>query len=555
MKKYLLLAVFLLAPLSQVHATVLYVDFTCATDGIGCGNGTATTTPYSSLDQFSEVARTAGDIAFVKNGVASTSGIANTLTFSSGGTVESPIVMSADYDNLWNAFSTTTESFTVTAGTTTMTANTSITDIATSTIIYVQGDCFETYNAKSLNPCVQDYMVRSISGTILTLWTPYKGGQSGAGLFLRNIGSRPQRGAISGGWNLTGSRSWVMKGLDFRGASAAISVSSAGVNNLFLSDNLWTDNGANATCFSATTNVQIVTAIFRRVICNTISTTGNFFIAQSTNGISGTINIFDSLLEATSSTNGIFVLSGAPAFDFWQINIFDTQADLANNSAVYTLATAATNDILKISTRNLLVVPKTAFKTNSISALTLNISLQDEDWQGRISENRFFNYTTEGQMVSATSTLMSTTSALLLRSGGGPVSIQVNPGTHLATTSEYAWLKLFDYPIYIDTSAKTYNVYFMSTSTAQWTANPLVDQLWIECDEWASGTGEATTTRRIIKSTGTVNFTGSTAWQNLSVTCIPTQSGILYLRGFYAKPFEGAGKLDQFYIDGTPTIQ
>ena len=93
----------------------------------------------------------------------------------------------------------------------------------------------------------------------------------------------------------------------------------------------------------------------------------------------------------------------------------------------------------------------------------------------------------------------------------------------------------------------------MSTSTAAWTTDPLATELWIECEYWAHDTN-ATSTRKVKKSTGVLDFNGVTTWNALSVTCVPTQTGILYLRGWYAKTKE-ATPMNEFFVDGTPVIQ
>ena len=41
--------------------------------------------------------------------------------------------------------------------------------------------------------------------------------------------------------------------------------------------------------------------------------------------------------------------------------------------------------------------------------------------------------------------------------------------------------------------------------------------------------------------------------QSLTVTCAPSQEGILYLRGFYAKPQE-TGIDNVFFVDPRPVI-
>ena len=121
-------------------------------------------------------------------------------------------------------------------------------------------------------------------------------------------------------------------------------------------------------------------------------------------------------------------------------------------------------------------------------------------------------------------------------------------------------MKLFEYPIYANTSSKTYTMYFNSTSTTAWTTDPLTSiatgsstpELYIEC-EYYNTTDDADRILEMSTTSGAVDFNGSTAWQALSVTCQPTQAGILFLRGYYAKPKEAVSNF--FYMDTTPVIQ
>ena len=46
---------------------------------------------------------------------------------------------------------------------------------------------------------------------------------------------------------------------------------------------------------------------------------------------------------------------------------------------------------------------------------------------------------------------------------------------------------------------------------------------------------------------------GSTTFTALDVTIAPSQAGVAYLRGFYAKRLEG-GKLNTFIIDPLPVV-
>ena len=138
--KYLFATILFLGFLTvnEAGATAYYVDFS-ATNGVF--NGLATTTAFSSLDAFTEVARSAGDIAFVRRGVASTTYVSD-LNFTSDGTIANPIIISADYDNLWNDFASSTQTYTVAVATSTFTASAAQSEIIVGEWVYVDGDCF-----------------------------------------------------------------------------------------------------------------------------------------------------------------------------------------------------------------------------------------------------------------------------------------------------------------------------------------------------------------------------------------------------------------------------
>ena len=141
-----------------------------------------------------------------------------------------------------------------------------------------------------------------------------------------------------------------------------------------------------------------------------------------------------------------------------------------------------------------------------------------------------------------------------VRSGGGATSILANPSTKLSTNDSLYQMKLFEYPIYTDTTSKTYSMFFHSTSTAQWLSAPTASQLWIECEYWNFPSAFYPSTH-IKKSTCTLPFASDqTNWNSLSVTCQPTNTGILILRGWYAKAQE-TGVSNLFLVDVKPSIQ
>ena len=101
---------------------------------------------------------------------------------------------------------------------------------------------------------------------------------------------------------------------------------------------------------------------------------------------------------------------------------------------------------------------------------------------------------------------------------------------------------------------QTIVAWFKNNATTDWTANPSADELWLEI-EYFNDTSSATKT--ILKSSGTVNFTGSTAWQSLQVTFTPVTAGNGWVRVYYRKTKESS-KSNYFYTDSTfdfsPTV-
>ena len=171
-----------------------------------------------------------------------------------------------------------------------------------------------------------------------------------------------------------------------------------------------------------------------------------------------------------------------------------------------------------------------------------------EDANGYIGENYWTSL-----LFSTTSEKMAIQRTQNTRNASTYSSALVRPSIGVGNIRKSSMIQLFEYPIYTDTTSKTYSIFFSSTSTADWTADPTASEMWIECEYWAHPLSNGTTTRAVKRSTGVLNFTGSTAWQSLDVTCQPTATGILYLRGWYGKT-EESGKSNWFYVDPTPVI-
>ena len=533
--RYALLAIscLFLFPLSA-NALAYYVDFTV---GIANGDGLATTTPFNNLDSFTEVARSAGDIAFVRRGQASTTNVTD-LNFTSDGTIANPIIISADYDNLWNDFATSSQTYTVAIATSTFYASASITGIAAGDWVYVEGDCAETYNSTSLNQCEFAYEVASVSGTALNLYLPYKGNQSGSGKNLRVMPDNPQWNVASGDfqWNFDTDDYWLVKGLDIRSTDLNGVEIDSSTGHLFADTIFTTDSVSTGAAVTITDDdVNVVLKKYR-------VSGDRGFVGYTAVDIFGQIIIKDSIATLVNSASQYCIGSGGPVAGAGHFNIY--VYDTVCRNTVGDLLEPVGNAGLFFS-RNLSLKSSTEI----VSATSPFSALFFEDYDGTLGDNR---QNTVGAGTDTNLSLLLSTSTV--RSGGGPTATEVRPTSNTTSIWDFNKIKLFEYPIYANTSSKQYDVYFRdATSTTQFTTDPTASELWIQCEYWAHDTG-ATSTRKVKKSTGTIDFNGSIAWQALSVTCQPTQSGILYLSGWYAKTKE-AGASNIFLIDNTPIIQ
>lgn len=509
--------------------TTYYIDFNCHLTAT-CGNGLATTTSFSGLDEFTEAARSAGDIAFVRRDVASTTAISD-VNFTSDGTIANPIIITADYDNLWGDFATSSQTYTLAIATSTFTASASSTDIVAGDWVYAAGDCFETYNSTSLNQCEFAYEVASISGTNLTLFLPYKGNQSGAGISLRILGKNPQWNTATGDfqWNFDTDDYWLVKGMDIRGTDANGQVEIDSSSGHAFIQSIFTGN-------SSDTAIAVSDDESRVFLTSTRFATGNvswFLIASAADA---NTKLF--LLN-------VYIIAGT----FSDVGGYGGSTVLAQESyGVAASFGAGQGTLLCINCQQINGQNNVFGPSNALNALTLA-----QDYDGIIGDNReaWFEAFASSDPDTTSLGLVSTST---LRSGGGPTATEVRPTTNTTSIWDFNKIKLFEYPIYTDTSSKQYDVYFrVGTSTTQFTTDPTASELWIQCEYWAHQTG-ATSTRKVKKSTGTIDFNGSSNWQNLSVTCQPTQSGIMYLSGYYAKTLE-SGKTNVFLMDNTPVIQ
>lgn len=532
MKKYILILALLCAP-QFADAAAFYVDFgttTCT------GAGTATTTAFCSVNDFANVARNVGDIAFVRRGQATTTGIV-AMAVTTDGNLNSPIFVTADYDNLWGDFASSSETWTPTFGSTYLASSASSTTAFTNKWIYLQGDCAETYNNTVLNKCEFAYEIASSSPDGISLYLPYKGNQTGSGINMRVMPAVPQIGTVTQTVaiiSMSGDDYWYFKGLDLRGTATSLMTVTTSKGVTFM-DSVFQGDGVTV----SGTNINSVSFLTKIRIFNV------------TLGLQSPTGIF--LKDARINCNAAVAAVGTPVGGaYGVIRVYD--ADVTGCSAITN--GSATGGIEEYF-RNLkspdgptgfgAATPSYLFFEDKFSTPGLNSQTSHQ-----ISSNSI-----------ATTTVSTTTN---LRAGGGVVNHFVDPPSGTGNTGistnffPFSYIKLFEYPIYANTSSKTYSVYFNSTSTSNFTIDPLTStatgsstpELYIEC-EYYNDASDADRQLKRSSTAGAVDFNGSTAWQAVSVTCQPTQSGILYLRGWYAKPKEAAS--NYFYMDTTPVIE
>ncbi len=534
MKKYLLLALLLLLP-SQTHAARFFGAFQT---GLDANAGTATTSPWQTWAKFSATSRTAGDLYVLRRGEASTTNTGN-IGHTSDGTALNPLIITADNDNYWGDFSTSSQTYAVAVATSTFTASGNITGIEAGDWVYVAGDCYETYNSAVVNTCKFYYEVASVSGTQLILYLPYKGNQTGSGLSLRRMPPNPIQGAVTAGGQpqLNTDNFWYIKGMDVRSSMTTGALFLAASYGELFEDDIFQSNATTSAIGISNGSTGFEAVIKKSRFYNYISAIG----ANNTNTY-GKLNIYDSLFDgANAASSQAFITALASTW-----NIFCTDCYFRNH---------ASSDIEVMGPGSINVYRNPKFMSATpIQSNAIDSSIAIEDYNGNIGDNRYSDSYAGAN--TNTAITLSTTSVSLVRTAGG-TSIQVIPSANTGQSWDTSIVKIMSVPVYDNTTSRTFNMYVMSTSTSNFTANPTVSatstQLWVECDSWQSPTNDATSTRKIAKSTGTVSFTTLTTWQAIPVTCAATNTGLKYINAYYSKPKESTAS-NVFFVDNKVDI-
>ena len=508
-----LIGFFIFVP--NVYADIFFIDADCLTPGNG-STATCANDGNDSFDDtldFTETGRSAGDIAIHRRGTTALYDDGTDLEFTSDGTISNPIFLEADYDDNWGDFASSSQTYTPTFGSKTMTASATITGISVNNWVY-----FDAEDQREFA-----YEVSAVSGTTLTLFLPYKGAITGSGNTLDVMPDAPIWNTTTGNiqWNFNGDNFWKVQGIHIRGTDINGNVEiDSSINHEFI-DVIFEGDSSTISGLEATDDTAFLQVHKSRFVGHSGAS------IEANEGLSALWGIVkDSKLEDDIQC------------DDWCINFLVEESEFESTDVIVSLFG---NDPASFAfVRNVL------FNDNGVN-ITRNVQVFFEDYNGVVGDNQYFRANFNG----ALATIKSTTTPV--RSGGGATSIEVLPSTGMSTAWKHSRLQLFEYPIYTDTTSRDYQVFFKAgTSTGAFTVSPTANELWIECEYW--GTSSSPNHRRLLKSTATMDFTTDSDFdQSLTITCNPSQTGILYLRAFYAKTKE-TGRINEFFVDPRPVI-
>tara|TARA_Y100000296_G_scaffold76538_1_gene97243 strand:- start:1331 stop:2905 length:1575 start_codon:yes stop_codon:yes gene_type:complete len=496
----------------------------------------STVGPWADLDAFTEASRSAGDKLILRRGMTGHYGTssASHLDFTSDGDFNNPIIIEADYDDVWSDFQTES-SVTLTAGSKTVTLATG--SVATAgDWIYNSGDSDDprkfAYELESVTP---DMGGGADAGT---LYLPFKG-TAGSSKTITIMPAAPVWGDGSS-WDKkiqsTTDLYWVVRGVKvFTSQSRAWQLNN--VTGWQIEDCIIEANGTGLEGFKGVGGACDV--VLRK--CRLKNE--KYGIVGTTGSAAGSLNfyLYDCLIDGNSQANsaGLFPKMSS---DFHCVDC--EFKGHATGDIAYQLdsGTPYPEHRGRVWLRNCKLSSTTEIDHHQDSP---NGRIYSEDHDQAVSDTRFFSMLSSAE---GTPALQSDTGTV--RSGGSNTSIKVTPSDNMGTVYDLSLLRLFELPFYATADSKTYTVYFRPTATADWTADPTAAQLWIELEYRSHATNKP---RVIKKSTGTIDMNGSTSWQSLAVTAQPGQVGVVYLRGWYGKTKE-SGKANTFYIDPVPEV-
>lgn len=496
-------------------------------DGDAGNNGNAGTSigvPWLDIDQFTENARSAGDICTVRRGTTIDNG--SDLNFTSDGTKVSPIIIRADNANAFNddVDLSATATATLIFGSKTVTFSADISGVlAAGDWIYAAGDDADEFA----------YEVDSVATVTVTLFLPYKGAQAGSGKTMTNMQAAPIWNTAAGDfkWNFSNDEMWKIQGIHIRGTDISGNVDiDSSVWEVF-KDCIFEGNGASDYGIRATDDG--CTVYLSK--CRFFNHVDNF------ESFAGAGDFLATLRDCLLDGNSVGGSSGIRIARWGNVTCIDSEF---KNHANADIRADQALGVAQIFLRNCILSSATEIDLRfSVDGGGSSVFSEDHDGSPNVSAQ----YTPLG---SGASTALIDSDTGTVRSGGGAISGKCTPSTNLGTKWELGRVLLFEIPFYATTDSKKYEIFFRPTATADWTNDPSASELWIEFEYWGHASNNF---RRITKSVGVIDMNGSTAWTALDVTIAPSQIGVAYLRGYYAKTKE-AGKANTFFWDIVPVV-
>lgn len=591
--------------ITVVDATNFTIDGVDITvDGNADGTVQEENGPFVTLTKYTRLTvRSAGDIAICRNGLADNLGAAD-LIFDEDGTVDNPIIIEADYANAFgdDVDLSATATATLVFGSKAVLFSAAITGVIDAgDVIYAASDAAKDFSYEvalvqasdsgtddgadsnklidtgkfgstvlgtqvvNTTDSITGYVSELVGanevevtldgrlsgkgGTIVVFdngdsWTiadqavlylPYKGDQAGSGKTMTNIQSPPLWNTPAGNfrWNMDEDHYWKVQGLHLRGTNPAAVVELDAASGLVFKDVIFEGNGASDYGVKVTDDQP--TVYFSK--CRFFNYKVGLGVNLNTGAVFAVLR--DCLLDGNSAPSS----RGIELFPWVQMQFHEceftghTFADIDTGTKV---------GVGQVWVRNCIMDALSANQFGGHTTLNGKFPLgYFEDFDRVIGDTRQLT-----SLSSANGVPIVQSETTTVRSGGSNKSIKVTPSTNLSVAWEHSRQLLFEIPFYATTSSKKYEVFFRPDATANWTADPVAAELWIELEYWGHATNNF---RRIVKSAGVIDMNGSTAWTALDVTVAPSQVGVVYLRGYYAKTKE-SGKTNVFFCDPLPVV-
>lgn len=501
--------------------TTYYVDSDNGSDA-NSGTGTGAGSAWKTIEKYIESSRVAGDVAIMRMGRTATYEGASDVMPISDGTKSNPLFVKMDYGNAWGDHAASAQTYTPAPGAKTMTASATITDIVADDWIYVTGDDAERFA----------YQVASASGATLTLYLPYKGGQSGAGKTIVIMGLPPvwdDAASATTEWYWNSDTQWVIKGMTFQANANHTSGMMTMQSNSYGA--VWHDCtflGNGASCYGiAWPSSSGGGENIRKTRFYNCQRGLNF--AVSGTAAPHNFVVEDCLFDGNSVASSLGIWGNVGC----GLTLRETEMK------GHATADIQVNHKIAFIGRNNRLSSTKPVDGSTVTGYVLKFA----DWDQVPGAYRDYHDAAGNDTHSVES------STSITRSGGSNISLKVIPNTNLGPNGDVlSRIEVFEKLVYLPASSTTLSIYVRTNLTTDWTTDPLATELYLELDYLAHATQGS---RTPVRSTGVVDLNGSTNWQALNVTVTPGQAGSGYLRLYYAKTKE-SGKSNELYVDPLP---